>query len=180
MRRTALLLLLAVSLPAGVSLAHERAGHTVRLDGCTTEPPVTWGTRHDIAHARYAMPTRDGSVVLLITRGEVAVQLSDRTMRQIDREMECERDEDEGVLADAIKTAVLGGVRALLDRSLECPLDELRDVRYHDGRLDLITRDGDRIFEDVEIEDRDLLESFRAQDARAFVEEFRRLRHAGR
>jgi hypothetical protein len=176
MRRAAFFLLLAVVFPAGVCLAHDHHGHAGRMLGCEVEPPMTWASRHDIGRARYAMPTRDGSVTLLLTRGEVVVQLSDRTMRKIDRELDEERDEDEGALADAIKGAVLGGVRSLLDHSLEYPLDELRDVRYREGRLELITEDGDRVFEDIRIDDRDLLESFRPQDARAFVEEFRALK----
>ncbi len=180
MRRAALFLLLAVVFPAGVSLAHDHDRHGGHIRGGTIEPPVVCAPRHDIGRARYAMPTRNRSVVLLITRRHVAVQLSDRTMREIDREMRNERDEDEGVIVNAFKSAVLGGVRSLLDHSFECPLDELCDARYRDGRLELITEDGDRIFEDIQIEDRDLLESFRAQDAQAFVEEFHRLRHGSR
>lgn len=176
MRSAAFLLLLTVSFPAGVSFAHDHPGGATTVHDCTVEPPAAWGARHDLGRTRYAMLTHDGSAVLLITREVVAVQLSDRTLRKIDREMEREQEDDDGVLAGAIKSAVLGGVRALLNHSLECPIDELSDVRYRDGRLELIAEDGGRVFENVEIDDRDLLESFRAQDARAFVEEFHRLK----
>jgi len=180
MRKAALFLLLAVLFPAGVSFAHGHGRHATSFGDCEVAPPAAWGPRHDIGRARYVMVTRDGAVELLITQRRVALQLSGRTMREIDREMDRELEDEDGVIADAIKRAVLGGVRALLRRSLECPLDELSDARYRDGRLELVTVDGDRVFEDVELDDRDLLESFRAQDAQAFVEEFRRLKHGGR
>jgi hypothetical protein len=180
MRRAALILFLAVLLPAGVSFAHGHGRHGMGFGDCEVAPPAAWGPRHDTGRARYVMVTRDGAVELLLTHRRVALQLSDRTMREIDREMDRELEDEDGVLADAIKSAVLGGVRALLRHSLECPLEELRDARYRDGRLELVTVDGERVFEDVEIDDRDLLESFRAQDARAFVEEFHRLKRRGR
>jgi hypothetical protein len=180
MRRTALFLFLAVLFPAGVSLAHGHGRHGMSFGDCEVAPPATWGPRHEAGRARYVMATRDGAVELLLTPRRVALQLSDRTMREIDREMDRELEDEDGVLADAIKSAVIGGVRAMLRHSLECPMDELRDARYRDGRLELVTVDGERVFEDIEIDDRDLLESFRAQDARAFVEEFQRLKRDGR
>ncbi len=174
MRRFAILLLLTMALPTGVALAHDHGHHGTCVSDVTADPPLEWGHRHDPGRSRYAMVSREGSAVFLITRGEVAVQLSDRVMRKIEREMQ-EDEDDDGALGTVIKDVVLGGVKALLNHSLECPLDELRDVRYRDGRLELISLDGERLFEDVQINDRDLLESFRPQDARAFVEEFHRL-----
>ena len=180
MRRAALILFLTVLFPAGVSFAHGHGRHGMSFGDCEVAPPAAWRPRHDTGRARHVMVTRDGAVELLLTPRRVALQLSDRTMREIDREMDRELEDEDGVLADAIKSAVIGGVRALLRHSLECPLDELRDARYRDGRLELVTVDGERVFEDVEIDDRDLLESFRAQDAQAFVEEFHRLKRRGR
>lgn len=172
--RTALVaLMLATLLPAGAAFAGD---HHLTINSCEVREPLEWGARHDQRHARFAMLTEDRGAELLITRDLVALQLSDRTLRKLDREMARDRDEDDGVIAGAIKSAVLGSVRSLLDHSVECPLDELRDVRYHDGRLELITVEGDRVFEDLKINDRELLESFSDADARAFVHEFRRLK----
>jgi hypothetical protein len=181
MPRVGFLVLLTALLPAGAALAHEHGGHTVSVNDGAIRPPVEWARRHDTARARFVAPTRDGSAVLLITGGKVVVQLGDRTPRQLDRELESEQeDEDDGALASAIKGAVIGGVRGLLSHSLECPIVELRDVGYREGRLELITRHGDRVFEDIEINDRDLLEDFSPRDARAFVAEFDRLKRRGR
>jgi len=53
-------------------------------------------------------------------------------------------------------------------------------VRYRDGRLILVTEDGDRIFEDLDINDHEVLEGFAEHDARAFVREFRRVKELDR
>lgn len=171
MRIAAVLLALALSVPGG-ALAHEH----IAIGGCRVHPPVRLGERHE-RDQRFAIHTDDRSATLLVTGHVVAFQLSDRTMREVDRELRHERDQDEDCwLADVIKSAVLGGVRDMLDHSLECPLRELRDVRYRDGRLELIARDGDHIFEDLEVDDEPVLESFSPADAQAFVVEFHRAR----
>jgi hypothetical protein len=178
MRTAIITLLLAALLPAGTAFAHD---HHVTIGSCEVREPVEWGTRHDLARARFAIITEDRAAALVLTRDLVAIQLSDRTLRDLDREIAREKDdEDDGVIADAIKGAILGGVRALLDHSLECPIADLRDVRYRDGRLILITEDGDRIFEDLNINDHEVLDGFPEHDALAFVREFRRAKERGR
>jgi len=178
MRTAVITLMLAALLPAGAAFAHD---HHVNIGSCEVREPLEWGARHDLARARFAMLTEDRAAALVLTRDRVAIQLSDRALRDLDREISREKDdEDGGVIADAIKGAILGSVRALLDHSLECPVEDLRDVRYRDGRLILITEDGDRIFEDLNINDHEVLEGFSEHDALAFVREFRRAKERSR
>jgi hypothetical protein len=178
MRRALPILLLAMLLSAGAAFAHD---HHVNVGSCEVREPLEWGARHDLARARFAMLTEDRAVALVLTRDLVAIQFSDRTFHKLDREIAIEKDEDDdGVIVDAIKGAILGSVRALLDHSLECPIGDLRDVRYRDGRLILITEDGDRIFEDLNINDHEVLEGFSEHDALAFVREFRRAKERSR
>jgi hypothetical protein len=176
MRTVAIALLFALLLPAGAALAERHGHHGATVNSLEIRPPAEWGPRHDQSRANFVMLTEDRGAEMLLTRGVVALQFSDRTLRQLDRDFAQERDQDEGVIADAIKGAVLGSVRALLDHSVECPLDQLRDVRYQDGRLELVTRDGKRLFEDLEINDQVVLDSFSPADARAFIHEFQRLK----
>jgi hypothetical protein len=172
MRTAVITLMLAALLPAGAAFAHD---HHVNVGSCEVREPLDWGARHDLRRARLAILTEDRAAALVLTRDVVAVQLGDRALRDLDRDIAREKDDEDGLLAQIIKGAVLGTVRALLDHSIECPLDELSDVRYRNGRLELITKDGDRVLEDLEINDREVLESFSDADARAFVHEFRRL-----
>ena len=179
MRTAVITLMLAMLLPAGAAFAHD---HHLNIGSCEVREPIEWGARHDPARARFAMLTEDRAAALVLAHDRVAIQLSDRALRDLDREISREKDKDEdgGVIADAIKGAILGSVRALLDHSLECPIGDLRDVRYRDGRLILITEDGDRIFEDLNINDHEVLEGFSEHDALAFVREFRRAKERSR
>jgi hypothetical protein len=179
MRRTIPVLLLAALIPAAAS-AHPRHPGCAGIQVDRVEWPVTWGAHHDLAHARFAILTEDHAAVLVLTRDRVAVQLSDQVLHEVDREIAREQDRDEDdALGGAIKGAVLGGVRALVNQSLDCPIEELRDVRCRDGRLILITEDGDRIFEDLNVNGHDVLVGFSERDAQTFVREFRRAKEHG-
>ena len=171
----AALVLLAL-LPAGSALAHETRGVRVNHFGC--DEPLRWASRHDARGARFAITTDDGKITLVLTDRVVAFQLSDRTMRKLDRELHRARHEDDdgGVIGEAIKTAVLGTVRSALDHSAECDVRDLRDVRYEGGRLVFVARGGERLFDDFEVDDDCVLEAFDPRDAREFVRQFHRLR----
>ena len=182
MRRAVPFLLLAALLPAGAAFAHDHHADSGGIHVSSVKPPVEWGARHDLARARLAILTEDRDAALVLTRDLVAIQLSDRILHKLDRDIAREKDKDDedGLIGQVIKSAVLGSVRALLDHSLECPIEDLRDVRYRDGRLILITEDGDRVFEDLNINDHEVLEGFSEHDALAFVREFRRAKERGR
>ena len=178
---SALLLSLALLAPGalavpGAALARDGDDRCFggSFDVCNVHAPAAWGHRHDVRHARIQILNHDRSVSLLLTDDVVAFQLSDRAMRKVDRELERAREEDEDgfVLATVFKGAVLGGVRSLLDHSLECPLDELRDVRIRDGQLEFLDRDGRRVFDGIREDGEPLLASFSDADQRAFVDAF--------
>ena len=172
------LLVLALT-PAGTAFAkHADDCPNVTIRGGCCDSPTRWADRWDLGEARRAITTTDGTVTLLIDDREVALQLSDRAMHKIGRKLHDEtEDADENPLGQAIKDAVLGVVRSMLDHSIECRVRDLRSVDYVDGRLELITTDGDRLFEKIEVDDRDVLESFSPSEARAFVAEFQRVKH---
>lgn len=173
----ALAVLLLVLFPVGAAVAGNDDSDGNHLHTSCCSPPARWAARHDTRDARIAIKTSDRDAVLLLTDEVVALQLSDRTMREVRRKLRDEEDSDEdNALARAIKVAVMSGVRALLDHSAECPVRELSDVQYRHGRLILISEDGDRIFDDVNVNDHDVLSGFSERDALAFVREFRRLK----
>jgi hypothetical protein len=169
----ALLLCLALS-PAGAAFASGNDCPNINLHHCC-DPPTRFADRWDRSDIDLAITTEEGGVNLVFADGVVAMQLSDRTMHQVRREIRRKWDEDEdNALAQALKSAILSGVQSMLDHSIECPLRELRSVDYRDGRLVFVDRDGDKVFEGIQVDDRDVLESFSERDARAFVAEFHR------
>ncbi len=188
MRAVPLVLALLSLLPAPAALAHEQGGVATTLHTTCCGPPARWAARHDPREARLAITTEDGNAILILTDQIVAVQLSDRALHRVARKLKVtiqldgtkladEEDADgDNALARAIKTVVISGVRALLDHSAECPVRELKDVEYRHGRLEFTTEDGERALEGMDLCDQDVMESFSARDARAFVQEFRRVK----
>jgi hypothetical protein len=147
--------------------------------GGGVEDPARWAPRHDSRLARYVITTRDGKVDLLLTPTAVAFQLSDQKMNSLENKLrDAQYEGEDNPISDAVKTAVLAGVRVLLKHSAECPIRDLRDVDYRNGSLVFVTRDGDRVFDQLEINDSELVAAFPEREARAFVREFRRLKAA--
>jgi hypothetical protein len=138
---------------------------------------VHWSGHHNPEDARLAITTEDGKVTLLLTDRVVALQLSERTIHHVRRELRDKEDEErDNVLGMAIASAVIGTVRELIDDSFACCVHDVRDVTYQDGRLRFTGRNGKPVFEDTDIDDTDVMAAFSERDARAFVREFRRLK----
>jgi hypothetical protein len=173
--RTPLLLLLAglgVLAPAAVDAQQVTVSHGAGADSSRIVPRLA------LDEARHAIVTRDGRTALLLTQRGIVLQLTDRGLREV-ADDEGRETKKEGVLAELLAGVVRGGVRALLDRGIEYPLSDLRDARYRDGRLSFIARDGGTVFQDVRINDVDVMEAFHPRDARGFVVRFREAK-AGR
>ena len=141
------------------------------------DAPVVWAARHDTQAARIAITTTDGDAVVLLTKDVLAIQLSDHFMHKVKREFKAEEDADEdNAFSQAVKTIVLTTVNSVISHSAECSLRDVGDVDYRNGSLVITTEDGDRLFDDLAVEDRVVLDSFDERDARAFVREFHRLK----
>jgi hypothetical protein len=97
------------------------------------------------------------------------MQLTDRGLGEIDRDMERDAKKEESGFARFVSGMVRSGVRSLLDRGIEYPLSELREARYANGRLILEDRDGNEVFKDVQVNDIQVMESFSPAEARAFA-----------
>ena len=174
--RTALLTLLGFTLLSAPQ-ASARDHDLCRFQTSCCEKPVRWAQRYDERGALIAITSRDGDATLLLNDEVVAMQLSDRTLHRIKRELKRGRDDDEdNALAQAIKSAVVASVSSLLDHSAECPIRDLKDVDYRNGSLVFTTEGGRQIFKSVQVDDEDVMRGFSASDARQFVKEFRRVK----
>src|SRR5947199_6640526 len=88
---------------------------------------VRWAEHHDPGDARFAITTEDGKVTLLLTDRVVALQLSERTLHRVQRELHAKEERQDHWLGAVIASAVIGTVGDLLDSSFECRLSDLRD-----------------------------------------------------
>ena len=166
-------LLLALMLPAASAQAKER-GTSISMNSSCCDTPTRWADRHAPEDRRFEVITENGKASLLLTREVVALQLSDRAMHKIDRELRTkERAHRDQPIADALAGAVFGSVRALLDHSAECDLRDVRSVEYRGGQLIFIANDGTRLFDRLELDDDRVMEGFSERDAALFIREFR-------
>ena len=157
----------------GAAVADACEWHGVSSATWSCSSPARLAPRHDPEAARLAITTEDGSATLVLTHDVVALQLSDRLFKRIDRHFHEEADEDDGAIGAVIKTAVFASVRSALDHSAECPIRRIRTATYRDGRLEFQTDEGRLVFSSVHInDDEDALSGFSERDARAFVREF--------
>jgi hypothetical protein len=173
MKRLFLAALAVLSLvPAQHAAAQRTERHGIEI-GSLSEGPARMGPHRDAREARLAITTTNDVVSLLLTRDVVAMQLTERTLRQVTGEMARDAaDADDGFVARMIGDVVRSSVSNMLRRSIEYPVSDLRSVEYSGGRLVFTTEEGERIFEDVEVNDTKMAESFSPADARAFVREF--------
>lgn len=139
-------------------------------------PATRLAPRRDVHDARCAITTEDDGATLILTGDRVALQLSDHELHDVRRKLRAAQFEGDNALVQVINSVVLNSVGSLLDHSVECPLREIEDVEYRDGRLVIVTFDGDHVFEGVDINDRVVLGSFSDQDVRTFLREYRRAR----
>src|SRR5215831_1122608 len=79
----------------------------------TCNPPSHLAPRGDSRDAKFLINTEDGCASLILTNDLVAMQLTDRAFRDVDRHLDDIEDEDDNVLAHSIKAVVLGSVRSL-------------------------------------------------------------------
>jgi hypothetical protein len=155
-----------VSAALGLALAAQPAEAQRRHDSDSDARVVE---RQPLRRASSAIQTRGGEVALLLIDRRLVMQLTDRGLGEIDRDMERDARKEESGFARFVSGMVRSGVRSLLDRGIEVPLSEIREARYANGRLVLEGRDGNEMFKDVQVNDVQVMESFSPAEARAFA-----------
>lgn len=134
---------------------------------------VSFTERMRHSDALRAITTREGSVDLMLTNTDLLIQFSDKGLSRISEEIN--EDPDESHFASVIKSMVSSGVRTFLDRAMSIPLYEISEISYNDGKLLIRNREGQLIFEDLEIDGSYVMADFSRRNARRFVEDAERL-----
>lgn len=121
--------------------------------------------------ADVAITTREGSVDLLIAGESILIQFTDRFLEGIEKEIKSETKEHDTHLANVIRSMVSSGVTTLLDRAISIPFSEISEVYYEEGRLYILNHEGREIFDNLDIDGKQVMEDFRRRDARRFAEQ---------
>ena len=112
----------------------------------------------------------DSSVDLVVVGQRIVVRLSDKTMAKVRQETDTAK-ADSG-FGGSIQRFVKRTVASALGQQVEYPLSEIRDARYENGEI-ILDANGDkqpRLLANTKVGGRKLLESFRPDDARRFVD----------
>lgn len=116
--------------------------------------------------------TEGGEVRLGLTDEVLYFGLTDRVAGEVEKGLDDA--ESEGGLGGFIAGAVSNAVVGALTTPIQIPLDDVRDVRYEDGRLD-IDFEGEHSTVDLEIDDEPVDQQFDPEEARRFAEAFHEL-----
>lgn len=131
--------------------------------------------RLTLHEAEFGITTKEGSVDLMINGSDLIIQFNDRFLDEISDEIRSEAKPDESSHFSAVLRAMISsGVRTLLDRAIAIPISEIEEVYYENGKLFIINRDGKEMFDDLDIDDKKVMEDFTRRDARGFVAEIER------
>jgi hypothetical protein len=123
--------------------------------------------RESPSQARFAIVSRDGQAALLLMDTTIVAQMTDRGLARINaRET---TDTIKGAVNRMFARMALGALVPLFDHGVAYHLRDLADAKYADGRLQLLRANGEEVFRDVEIGKGPLMESFSADDAKAFA-----------
>jgi hypothetical protein len=123
--------------------------------------------RESPSQARFAIVSRDGQAALLLMDTTIVAQMTDRGLARINaRET---TDTIKGAVNRMFARMALGALVPLFDHGVAYHLRDLSDAKYADGRLQLLRANGEEVFRDVEIGKGPLMESFSADDAKAFA-----------
>ena len=150
---------LALMLSGGVAQAKD--GISIKLNA--EDSRTQFAPRRELSEARLAIISRDRSTALMVTAEVVAVQLTDHALADVQPK------KDAGFLEDLVAS----GVRLAVGRSVEYPLAAIRSAEYRDGSLRLTNNEGKPVFEEIEVNGRDVLRDFSSTDVARFINAFR-------
>ena len=125
------------------------------------DPRTEMGPRHDLRDARLAITSRDGSTVFLLLDDVIAVQLSDRALKNLDSK----KKEETGFLEELLAA----GVKLAVGKSVEYPIAHIRTIEYRDGALRLMSDQNKPVFSDLKVNGTDILRNFSSADAARMV-----------
>lgn len=122
--------------------------------------------------AELAISNQDNSVDLLLTNEAIVFQFTEDYLKGIADDLEGSDElHDSASFVQIFKEVVSKSVHTLLDRAIAIPLNEIKQISYENGKIVIISKDDEELFEELEINDKHIMEDFSRRDARRFVAE---------
>lgn len=128
--------------------------------------------RLSVKDAELAISNQDHSVDLLLTDDAIAIQFTENYLKGIAEDIEgSDNSHDSASFAQIFKEVISKSVHTLLDRAISIPLNEIEQITYENGRIVIINKNNEELFDELEINDKQVMEDFSRRDARRFIAE---------
>ena len=129
---------------------------------------VAWVVaREPLGVADATLRNRDRTVAVLLNDTTIVLQLTDRGLDRISHDIE--NDSTNGVGGRLLARILGAGVVGLLDHGIAHHLSALRAARVEGTRLVLENREGKRVFADVDVNGRRVMDDFSPAEAERFA-----------
>ena len=163
----------ALALTIGVPLSAQDTG-SMHVSVHVRDSVAHVVERQSTDRAHFAIVSRDGGATLLLMDTTIVAQMTDRGLARMNsREA---TDTISGQVNRLIARMALGALQPLFDHGIAYHLRDMADAKYADGRLQILSANGEEVFHDTEIGHEPLMESFAPGDARAFAKRAREAR----
>ena len=159
--------LLLLILAASAACRHQDADDTVRMN--MSRPPATVASDVPLAAGDIRITSADGNVDLALIADSISGGLSQSALAKVRRETDTNAVQGSDFGA-SIEKMVKGTVQSALRTRVSFPLSAVREVRYDGKRLVFDwTGKAQPGFGHVNVDHKDVLESFTPDDAQRFV-----------
>lgn len=177
--RACFFLLFAAGLILQLAACGDDPGADVDLDVDLDDDTSFAGAEAMLAEGDvFATMSENGVVRLGLTEDRVYFELSEAVREHVDSAIRSDLEESDSRIGRSIGSAVRRGVAGALDVEIDYAVDDIRDVDYRAGELvfEFVDEDDGRMLDNAEVDDEPLTRAFAAEDARAFVAAFRRVK----
>ncbi len=154
---------LALCLASGTALAKDGINISLSSDDSRTQ----LGARHDVRDAQVTIATKDRAVVLMLVDDVVAMQLSEKTMSEVDAEHKKKKD------TNFFEDLVVAGVKLAIGKSIEYPVASIKTLDYANGGLRVIGADNKPVFTELKVNGNDVMHAFSREDVIRFANAWR-------
>jgi hypothetical protein len=163
-------LLHRAALAAGLlAAAASPAAAQLRVSARVNAPDsVAWVvSRQPLGIAEATLRSRDRAFAVLLNDTTVVLQMTDRGLDEVGRRIET--DSASGIGSRILARMLGAGVVGLLDHGIAHRLSALREARVEGTRLVLENVEGKRVFEDVDVNGRHVMDDFSPAEAERFA-----------
>lgn len=130
--------------------------------------------RLSVDEADFFITNRRQTADLLLTDKGLVVQFTDKFLRELKNEIKNEHQKGDSHFVEVLLSAVSSGVHIILSKAIAIPYSQIESAEYQQGRIIVMSRSGEEILHDIEVENTYLMEDFNRRDARRFVRQLNR------